>query len=310
MYFGASVLLVSTPRTVYPPKPLEGFVHASFLVWSVAAISLLTAAVQYAFLLKFSGSPLRRELPIFFGYLAAYATSNVAMTVAEHTLGVTSTSYFWLYWVMNTVLILLEFGIMHEVFVTAVKPYAGLADLARMLFLWAAAFLFIAAALTGIATSTSGLARCIAAIVYISRGLRLMQCGMLLLFFFFERRLGLSWRSPAVSAALGLSVYASVALSLTYFRNYNPAWSYAYDIVENTTYLAVVCGWFACFTLPQPTKKTVLDSPSKLIFQRWNDALLASPLVPQGSYAMAGADSFLPSVERTVERVMARKMVN
>ena len=137
-----------------------------------------------------------------------------------------------------------------------------------------------------------------------------MQCGFLLLFFLFERRLGLSWRSYSVCAALGLSATSAVGLSLTYFRTHYPAWSAAYDLTETTTYLGMVALWLVCFHLPQPARKNVLDSPMKLVFQRWNDALLSSPFVAQGNHAFAPSESFLPSVERTVERVMARKMTN
>jgi hypothetical protein len=53
----------------------------------------------------------------------------------------------------------------------------------------------------------------------------------------------------------------------------------------------------------------VLDSPSRLIFQRWNEAL--STYTARGEIAMAanGVNSFLPGVEETVDRVLARKMV-
>jgi hypothetical protein len=43
--------------------------------------------------------------------------------------------------------------------------------------------------------------------------------------------------------------------------------------------------------------------------QRWNEALVSYSYRDSGAAAMA-VDSFLPSVEKTVERVMARKMVN
>jgi hypothetical protein len=45
-----------------------------------------------------------------------------------------------------------------------------------------------------------------------------------------------------------------------------------------------------------------------LIFQRWNEALISYQ--HGGDLAFAPSESFLPSVERTVERVMARKMTN
>jgi len=61
--------------------------------------------------------------------------------------------------------------------------------------------------------------------------------------------------------------------------------------------------WAYSLTYKTQKKIALMESPSRLIFQRWNESL--------GSYGFgdfATTDSFLPNVERTVERVMARKM--
>jgi hypothetical protein len=250
----------------------------------------------------------RSTYPVFFAYNAFASLSGLLLAAGCSSLGSSSTVYFYSFWVVTTALMLFEFGVVYEMFVHAVKPYAGLTDLVKLLFRWAAAFLLLAAALTAFATSGVGMAKCIQAVVYLSRGLRLMECGMLLLFFLFERKLNLSWRSPAVAAALGLSTCAAIGLGLTFFRAKFQSSSTGWDLIENGAYLLVVSGWVWCFQLPAPARRNVLDSPSRLIFQRWNETLITSPFVGQGNLAMASADSFLPNVERAVERVMARKM--
>ena len=278
-------------------------------LWTSMVVCLATSVAQALLLVVMAKKGLRRYFPIFFAYNAVYAATNVLLTLVDVTLGPGSL-YFYLYWVLNAALMALEFGIMYEVFVHAVKPYAGLIDLAKMLFGWAALFLLLAAGLTAFSTAGSHLTQCAAGIAYLDRGLRMMQCGILILFFLFERRLGLSWRSHSVSAALGLGIIAATGLSITFFRNQHPEWNLFYDLSENIIYFATVMTWVICFRLPQPERKTVLDSPAKLIFQRWNDALLATPFVAQGGAAAAQMDSFLPNVEKTVDRVLARKMVN
>lgn len=277
-------------------------------LWTSIGICLATSVAQVILLVIMAKKGLRKAFPIFFAYNAAYAVINVVLSLADVTPGA-APAYFYMYWVLNAVLMLLEFGIMYEVFVHAVKPYSGLIDLAKMLFGWAALFLLLAAGLTAFSTAGSHLTQCAAGIAYLDRGLRMMQCGILILFFLFERRLGLSWRSHSVCAALGLGTVAATGLSLTFLRSQYPALGLSFDLAENAVYFAAVIGWAVCFNLPQPERKTVLDSPAKLIFQRWNDALVASPFV-QGGAVVAQMDSFLPNVERTVERVMARKMVN
>jgi hypothetical protein len=53
----------------------------------------------------------------------------------------------------------------------------------------------------------------------------------------------------------------------------------------------------------------VLDSPSRLIFQRWNEALTTYSVRGEMAFAASGVESFLPGVEQTVDRVLARKIV-
>ena len=81
-------------------------------------------------------------------------------------------------------------------------------------------------------------------------------------------------------------------------------------MIENACYFAgVVAFWSVSLARPEPAHKNVLDSPSRLIFQRWNEALVSYG--NRGELAMASnsVESFLPGVEQTVERVLARKMV-
>jgi hypothetical protein len=281
---------------------------------SLATVDCVTCAICVAFqlvLLKvLLDKGLRAQFPVFFAYNAAYAATTVVLLWAGVSAGPAAPAYFYLYWILNSVLIFLEFGVMYEVFVHAVKPYSGLVDLAKLLFGWAALFLLLAASLTAFSTAGPHLAKCVAATAYLDRGLRMMQCGLLILFFLFERRLGLSWRSHSVCAALGLGTVAASGLSITFLRTQHAAWALPLDLASNAIYLATVITWVVCFRLPQPERKTVLDSPARLIFQRWNDALSATPFVSHGGAAVAQMDSFLPNVERTVERVMSRKMVN
>jgi hypothetical protein len=75
-------------------------------------------------------------------------------------------------------------------------------------------------------------------------------------------------------------------------------------------FTSVLLFWMYLISRPEPARKTVLDSPSRLIFQRWNEVLMATPLVARNNQASLPVESFLPGVERAVERVMARKMAN
>jgi hypothetical protein len=93
---------------------------------------------------------------------------------------------------------------------------------------------------------------------------------------------------------------------MSYLRSAFSAYAAQLDVANTLVYLGVLSFWAYCMSAAKVQEKTVLDSPSRLIFQRWNEALVS---YSHGDVALvSGVDSFLPNVERTVERVMARKM--
>lgn len=277
--------------------------------WIPSVFVVLTALAQAAILAVLVKRNKRSEYPVFFLY-NAFAIVGALTLLISHAAKVSVAQYFWSYWGLNTVLMLLEMGLMYEIFVKALKPYNGLIDLGKMLFRWALAFLMIAAALTSFATHNPTLEKCVAFVSQLEQSLRLMQCGLLLLFFLFERRLGLAWRSHTISIGLGLGVSSSLSLIISYMHTRFAQWNTTLDIVDYTQYLAVMAFWAVCFYMREPERSNVLESPSKLIFQRWNEVLVSTRFAGNTAAASIGhLDSFLPNVEQTVDRVMARKMI-
>ena len=282
--------------------------HISFTDGLQLGVAGIAVFVQGYILRALALNKLRSAFKVFFAYNLACIAANL---VAVGPFIYFCTQYFYIFWALNVVLMVLEFGVLYEVLNHALKPYAALIDLGKMLFRWAAVFLLVAGLLTAIATSGSGGNKIIAAVNLMQRSMRLMQCGLLLLFFSLEKRLGLSWRSYSMSIALGLGVYAGADLTISYLRVQLPAWTGALDVLGNSIYIGAALYWAVCFARPEPARKNVLDSPSRLIFQRWNEALVAAPLVAQErTPALASVDSFLPGIEKTVDRVLARKLAN
>jgi hypothetical protein len=289
------------------------FVNFSFIPWIPVGFAAASAVAQVAILGILVKKRLRSDFRIFF----TYNVSAVLITVLAVISYIWSCvfcgigggdTYNYIYWTMSTVLMVLEFGVMYEVFANIVRPYSALIDLGKMLFRWAGVFLLVGALVTALATVGPQSTKFMAAVTLMERSLRLMQCGLLLLFFLFERKLSLSWVSPNVSIALGLGTSAAMGLIISYLRTRYPE-STVLGFVDNASYLAVVLFWAVCMALPQPKRRNVLDSPSRLIFQRWDEALQATPLVQNKGTALASVESFLPGIEKTVDRVMARKAV-
>jgi hypothetical protein len=270
------------------------------------ALAIVAVGVQ-VFILRFlKQRKLRSEFPVFSRYLG-FCIVGSAISLIPFV--VYCPQYFYVYWALTAVTMVLEFGVLYELLVNALKPYSALIDLGKMLFRWAAVFLILAALLTAFATTGSGNNKLVAASELLQRTVRLMQCGLLLLFFGLEKRLGLSWRTHSMSIAMGLGIYAGVDLSTTYLIDRLPALAGAFQILTNLVYLGATSLWAYSLAKPEPVRGNVLDSPRRLIFQRWNEALLTHTVRGEMAFASGGMDSFLPGVEQTVDRVLARKIV-
>ena len=278
----------------------------SHIPWILIAIAVAGIAVQAYTLRILSRGKLRSEFPVFFRYTSLCIASSAVGLVPFFFY---CPQYFYLYWVLSTILMVFEFGVLYELLVNALKPYSALIDLGKMLFRWAAVFLILAALLTAFATTGSSSGKVIAASELLQRTVRLMQCGILLLFFGLEKRLGLSWRNHSMSIALGLGIYAGVDLSTTYLIDRMPTFTGLFYIFTNLVALSAEILWAVSLARPEQARNNVLDSPNRLIFQRWNEALVSYGHRGEFAVASNSVESFLPGVEQTVERILARKMV-
>jgi len=283
---------------------------SSFLQeWLPISVAVVSAILQVGILIHMKKRNLRAQFPAFFNY-NIYVISGIVISIAVNFLCRCTSIADWSYWTLSIFLIGFEFALMYEVFVAALKPYSALIDLGKMLFRWAGVFLLLAAILTAFATASPSAGKISAAINLLERSMRLMECGLLLLFLLFERKLGLSWRSTSMSIVLGLGVYSAIGLAVLYLQSKYPEQAMIFSLVENVSYFGAVVFWLINIKAPVAANNNVLDSPSRLIFQRWNEALVSYG--HRGGDAVLSAnsmESFLPGVEQTVDRILARKMV-
>jgi hypothetical protein len=289
-------------------------VQLSAIQWTSVGLAIISIAIQAVILGFLFRGKRRSEFPIFRSYSAIYILLILIVYLAYFFEGYQFTScdqYTYVYWIVSLVYMTLEFAVMYEIMANALKPYSALADLGKTLFIWAAAFLLIAAGTTAFATSGPESGRLMAAFSVVERSMRLMECGLLLLFFFFEKRLGLSWRNPNVSIALGLGATASVDLVCSYLKSRFPFQIPQFDVVNSLVYMCVLAFWCYTFVADRAGAKSVVGSPSRLILQRWNEALTSYGYTNAAVATATGTvDSFLPGIEQTVDRVLARKAVH
>ena len=284
----------------------------STMEWASIGLALACLATQAAILgILFRGKR-RSEFPIFRSYSATYILVLLIGLAAYFFPGCEqSTRYTYVNWIVSIVYMSVEFAVMYEIIVNALKPYSALVDLGKMLFIWAAVFLLIAAGTTAFATSGPESSRLQAAYAVVERSMRLMECGLLLLFFFFERRLGLSWRNPNVGIAIGLGITASMDLMSSYLQSRFPAQALQVAMVNTLAYLGVLAFWCYVLVADRAENKSAVSAPRGLILQRWNEALTAYRSSPAAAPANGSSmESFLPGIEKTVDRVLARKAMH
>ncbi|HMC32347.1 MAG TPA: hypothetical protein VKL99_16045 [Candidatus Angelobacter sp.] len=269
------------------------------------AIALVSVLMQSVVMILMVRRKLRSAYPLFYSFLAVNtATVLIGMAVYRYAIG----QYFFVYWASSTVLMLIAFGVLYEVFVNLLKPYSALIDLGKMLFIWAALFLLMAGVMTALVTSGSQVSKVRVALDFCDRCVHLMTCGSLFLLVLFEKRLNLSWRNAGMCIALGLGLTSASDLAVSYSQARYPALNAQLASMDGIIFIAILAFWALRLSSREAVPVTSSSSPSRIILQRWNEALIG---YRHGDLAFASSsiDSFLPGVEQTVERVLARKMV-
>jgi hypothetical protein len=277
----------------------EASMHFSATQWLIMVGQVALSGLILEVMVR---KKIRSSFRFFFGFIIFSFLSTLAVQLLLFAMS--RNVYHYVFFGFNSVGTLLAFGVMYEVFSHILKPYPALMDLGGLLFKWAFVFLALASVCSAVAVGGHTTDEIV---LSIAQTCDLMECGLLLLLAFFESRLGLSWRSPTIFIMLGFGVYGvmDLAASLLHSAFFGEALPIAG--------IAVYLGWYICLSLPQPTPRSAQDFPTRLILQRWNEVLISTPLLGNnnnGNSTVDPVESFLPGVEKTVERIMAGKMTN
>jgi hypothetical protein len=272
-----------------------------YIIW------LAVALTQTAICVVLWRKNLRQRYPLFFAYNALHVATSIVLFVVA--LRGDAAQYFLAYWSINAIRVGLGFGVIYELFRTALKPYHALRDLGTMIFLWAGAIMLLVAAMMAMSTSAPNEAsRVVAGVLSLERSVRLVQCGLLLFLLLFGTKLGLTLRHRTFGIAMGIGVYAASDLLLTNLRtHYGQDWGATYSLFRSAIWLTACCGtWLFYVVRPEPAPVMLPSmAQARPILQRWNEALAEaaagySSAVPR----IDTPDPFTSTVEKTVERVL------
>ena len=279
----------------------------SELIWAISpALQLLCVYLLY-----------RRNLLPQFKFLASFfmfvtIKAGVLFLCYRYS-NPQSWTYFSAYWVFTAMQDMFMIAVLYEIFCAAFKPFAGLQDLAKVVFKWAAASILFVGFMVFITAPTSQQWKfnwLIVGVNSFERIVRVMECALLMFLFIGSQHLGVAKRNRVFGFALGFGVDAFFQL-LVFSAAANshvsklPMWEQLLPMV----YFASLLIWVGYLIQPEPARES-LHIPITSPLLRWNEVALALGH-SGGKVAIGGGtvEPFMPSVERMVEQVMQKEML-
>jgi hypothetical protein len=213
---------------------------------------------------------LQREFPAFFCYAIFTALRTPILFYVFHH---SPLAYSLLYWVAEAASAVLGFAAIHEVFHHLFQAREATRRLGLVLFRWTAG-LFVLLAVVAAALAYQSDADWLAeAVLSLTQGARLVQCGLLLFLFAFSYFSGLAWRSHVLGIALGFGLFASVQLvSVAMQARLGMANYETWRWVGMGSYCCAVLVW-AAYLLPHK-REVVAPALAATEVKSWNQALL------------------------------------
>ncbi len=204
-----------------------------------------------------------RKFRYFFAYIM---TQLVTFAVVYPAYARGSAACFYIYWGCTAVSVCFGFGVIHEVFVDAFRPFHTLRDLGTVLFKWAGLVMLLVAGIVAVSANTADLGPLWQAVITAQRCVRMIQVGMVLFLLFFAHYLGVSRRQQSFGIALGFGTFAIVELALiaSWVGNHvgNP-WA---SIINMSAYNVSLIVWLNYCAVKAPVRD---DTATLLRTQRW-----------------------------------------
>ena len=215
--------------------------------------------------------------------------------------------YFFSYFAVYIASAVLMFFACIEVFRSALVAFPGIANLAIVIFRWAAVVSVIVS-LTSISYSHRGIF-VIADISYgLMRSVSVLELCLLAFLCLSMNALRLTVRDMSFGIALGFGLMSSSDFILSSWISHAKSLADPVQIVVEALILATLAMWTAYCLLPEPPQRPVLMPADSTIY-RWNE--IASALGHTGTKVAVQQPAnsfFLSDVERVVEKVLARNM--
>jgi hypothetical protein len=232
---------------------------ATVILWVVPLI--LQPAIAVAMVCR----KLNRAFPIFFAYTIVVPARDFVLLFLKYP----GASYSLVYWVGESLAVLLGLGVILEVIQQLVQPYPFLRFLLKLLSVLAAVAAVLALVMVAL---ISGPDKVFESILMLERAARFLQVCMLLVVLSLVTRLGLTWHHYLVGIAAGFGVYSALDLALLEFRGHlHFVPDSAFVLLRPAAYNLAAVIWGSYFLLPWQRKP--IDQLPDVDVEKWNNAV-------------------------------------
>ena len=285
---------------------MPGLTFQAALIWASAPL-LQLLCVYLLFRHK-----LLKQFTFFASYLLFLTLLNGIRFACYRQFGLSSWTYYTVYWVGTALANMAVIAVLYEIFCAAFKPFAGLQDLAKIVFKWAAGsilFTSIVVFLSSSGSSAGAPHHWLSASVYdFERIVGVMECTLLIFLFIGSQHLGLSMRNRVFGFALGFgfNAFCSLVVYSVLMKTHIskvPFWSQFLPMAYSTALLV----WVGYLFRREPSRESVhIPITSPLL--RWNEVALQLGH-SGGKVALLNPEPFMPQIERLAERVVQKEIV-
>jgi hypothetical protein len=278
---------------------------ARFFILSISALGLIFDVACAFFLCRRKHY---KEYRFFFSYLIFRVIADVVLDLMYFANLGNYVVYYYAYWVQSALADIFAFAVLNELFCAAFKPFAGLRDMAQVVFRWAAFALLLIGVVVFCSSALPTARRVGILVVNLERSISVMQVAMLLFMYMGSSYLGLSKRSHVFGLSLGFGISAVANLVFLFVM---PLLGRRPNVVlqQLPTIVSVVATflWAAYLASPEPEREAV-NVPVTSPLLRWNEVAMALGHSGGRVAFVDNPEPFMPNVERMVEEVMKRDM--
>jgi hypothetical protein len=254
---------------------------------------------------------LLKQFAFFASYLLFLTVLNAIRFVCYQEFGLSSWTYYSVYWVGTALANMAALAVVYEIFCAAFKPFAGLQDLAKIVFKWAAGsiiFIVFVVFMSNAASPAGTPHHYLSASVHdFERIVGVMECALLIFLVLGSQHLGLSIRNRVFGFALGFGFDAMcrlvVYIALLTHKSKIPLGS---QLLPAAYYVSLLI-WMGYLVKAEPSRES-LHIPITSPLLRWNEIALQLGH-SGGKVALLNPEPFMPQVERMVEHVLRKEFI-